>query len=357
MARWFGVSTDTNSTTGGTNLDAAGAYPPTIADPTFFVPVNDGSGNVDANIQVRDRDNEVRGVRGLSSPQSFAADPTAGFSCRAYPSMLRKVVSTWMSSNPTNTGTAPAAITSKFAATTGQVPRALTGKLVREGQQDDFIGAAVDTVEMNFPVDQEGDMTVAMKPLYTRPLVTASSATPSYTGMDDVFLLRDLVVTKGATPVTIPCVAGFGLTLDNGLIDEFRSRYCAGANIESRTSAIDSVTRKLWWPTRNKLGRARITGRIDFGDPQPTWELERLFQEGDKLVATFTGGAAGTTPPSSELMRVTIYRRVITGGGAEPLQSFEQDQVSSYQFGAYLDPSSGKDVEIEFVQGAAVPNP
>lgn len=356
MARWLGLATDTNTLTGGTNLDAAGVYPPTIADPTFFVPVTDGSGNVDGNAQVRDRDNEVRGVRGLSAPQSFAADPTAGFSCRTYPEVLRRVLPTWFSSNPSNTGTAPAAITSKFSATSGQVPRALTGKLVREGQQDDFIGAAVDTVELNFPVDQEGDMTVAMKPLYTRPLVTASAAVPSYTGMDDVFLLRDLVVTKGSTPVTIPCVAGFGMTFDNGLITEFRSRYCAGANVESRTSLIDSVVRKLWWPNQNKLGRARFTGRIDFGSPQPAWELERLFAEGDKLTATFTGGAAGTTPPASEVMRVTIYNRVITDGGADPLQSFEQDQVSSYQFGAYLD-ASNKDVEVEFVGATAVPNP
>ena len=358
MARWLGLGTDSNSSTGGTNLDAAGAYPPTITDPTFFVPVTDGSGNVDGNTSVRDRDNEVRGVRGLAAPQSFAADPTAAFACRAYPEVLRKVLPTWFSSNPTNTGTAPAAITSKFSATTGQVPRAVTGKLVREGQQDDFIGAAVDTVELNFPVDQEGDMTVALKPLYTRPLATASSAVPSYTGFDNVYLLRDLVVTKGATPVTIPCVAGFGMTFDNGLISEFRSRYCAGACVESRVSAIDSVTRKLWWPSQNKLGRARFTGRIDFGSPQPTWELERLFAEGDKLVATFTGGAnvPATTPVSNEVMRVTIYSRVITDGGAEPLQSFEQDQVSSYQFGGYLD-SSNKDVEVEFVGQAAVPNP
>ncbi len=356
MARWLGLKTDANSSTGGTNLDAAGVYPPTIADPDFSVPVTDGSGNVDANTQVRDRDNEVRGVRGLSAPQSFAADPTAAFACRAYPELLRKVLPVWFSANPTNTGTAPAAITSKFAATTGQVPRALIGKLVREGQQDDFIGAAVDTVELDFPVDQEGTMTVALKPLYTRPLATASSYVPSYTGMDNVFLLRDLVVTKGATPVTIPCVAGFGMTFDNGLISEFRSRYCAGANVESRVSLIDSVTRKLWWPNQNKLGRQRITGRIDFGSPQPAWELERMFAEGDKLVATFTGGAAGTTPASNEVMRVTIYNRVLTDGGAEPLQSFEQDQVSSYQFGGYLD-GSNKDVEVEFVGAAAVPNP
>lgn len=356
MARWLGLKTDANSSTGGTNLDAAGVYPPTIADPDFSVPVTDGSGNVDANTQVRDRDNEVRGVRGLASPRSFAADPTASFACRTYPEVLRKVLPAWFSSNPTNTGTAPAAITSKFAATTGQVPRALTGKLVREGQQDDFIGAAVDTVELDFPVDQEGTMNVALKPLYTRPLATASSYTPSFTGYDDVFLLRDLVVTKGSTPVTIPCVAGFGMTFDNGLIGEFRSRYCAGANIESRVSLIDSVTRKLWWPSQNKLGRARFTGRIDFGSPQPAWELERMFAEGDKLVATFTGGAAGTTPASNELMRVTIYNRVLTDGGAEPLQSFEQDQVSSYQFGGYLD-ASNKDVEVEFVGAAAVPNP
>ncbi len=356
MARWLGLKTDANSSTGGTNLDAAGTYPPTIADPDFFVPVTDGSGNVDANTQVRDRDNEVRGVRGLSSPQSFAADPTASFACRTYPEVLRRVLPAWFSSNPSNTGTAPAAITSKFAATSGQVPRALTGKLVREGQQDDFIGAAVDTVELDFPVDQEGTMNVALKPLYTRPLATASTATPTYTGMDDVFLLRDLVVTKGSTPVTIPCVAGFGMTFDNGLIGEFRSRYCAGANVESRTSLIDSVVRKLWWPNQNKLGRARFTGRIDFGSPQPAWELERMFAEGDKLVATFTGGAAGTTPASNELMRVTIYNRVLTDGGAEPLQSFEQDQVSSYQFGAYLD-SSNKDVEVEFVGATAVSNP
>ena len=356
MARWLAIATDTNSLTGGTNLDAAGAYPPTIADPTIDIPVRDGTGNVDANTDPRDREDEVRGVRGVAAPRPFSADPVASFGCRTYPEMLRAVLPAWFSTNPANSGTVPAAVTSKFAGTDAQVPRAFRGKMVREGQQDDFIGAAVDTVSLSFPVDQEGDMAVALKPLYTRPLAPASSHVPSFAALDDVYLLRDLVVTKGATPVTLPCVAGLEMTFNNGLLSNFGSRYCAGQCVESRTSAIDSLVRKVWWPSRNKLGKRKITGKINFGDPQPGWELERMFAECDKMTATFTGGAAGTTPPSAEVMRITIYQRGLTGGGANPLQSFEQDQTSEYEFGCYLD-GSNKDVEVEFVGAAAVPNP
>jgi hypothetical protein len=348
---------------GGSSLEdliAAGAGPgPTWPDPTDWVPVS--AAQVDPGLNPRDRNNEVRGRRAQTAPSSFASSPSLTATVRAYPSISRKVVRNALSGPVATAGVAPAAIASTVQATQtdGSDLRAIIGYLVREGQLDRVSGLVVEEAEFNFPTDEEGSIDLTLQGLYhdVDPAGDVALPTPDFAAgghNGEVFQLRDLTAFIGSgAGVEIDCLAGLGFTWNNSLQDDMRSRFCAGKNVE--TTILDAVRHKLWYPDRHKTGPQVVTGRLDFGDVRPDRELRRILSHADKLVAEVAAGpiTPATTPAADEMMRLTFYKSVLTGGGAEPLTR-DGDQVSSYEFTAYLDETTGKDVEATFTTAAAL---
>ncbi len=355
MARWLGLLKDTNSSTGGTNEDAltGAALTAYQGSPNIWVPASTAQAN--KGLQPGDRNNEVRGNRGQVSPIARRAEPELTFSSHAYLTLLRAIVPAWFSSDPTNTGTGPASINSKFSPTPVLVPRALFATLLREGQTDRMSGLAVNTLNFDFGLDNEATVEANLLALYHEIVATSSPPTPSWTGYDESTLLHGLQVKAYDTGgvVAIPCVAGFTLSLDNNLSTDVVTRFCGGTNFVQRTDG--GVRRQISYPNQNKLRKRQVSGRIEFADVLPSRETAEIFSVPDKIVIEASAGPLGTTPPADGLMRITLYNAVWTGGGAEPLTD-DSDQRSGFDFAGGLD-STNKDIEIEFVGAAAVANP
>lgn len=368
MRRWLGLIDDPAAA--GSTFDVLAAVAPggpAIPVPDVFVPVT--TAQVEPGVSPLDRDNEVRGRRGNTAPISFRAEPALSFESRAYPPLVRKVLRKALSGAVATSGVAPAAITSTFGSAQSGNLGALIAWLIREEQLDRLTGLWLSEVELNFPIDEEGTVSTTGAALYHTvgdpdtlgddPNGEPAAALPvvgdnDFVAYTDTYMLRDAYATRGAGAGTeIADLAGFGFTFNNGLIDDARSRFRPRKNIEE--FAVDTVPHKLWYPQRNKLGAQAVTGRIDLANVDAVSELKRLLQHSEKLVFEVGGPAISpaTTPPADDIMRLTFYNHAPTGGGAEPIQR-EGDQVATYEFTAYVEASTGKDVEASFVGAAAM---
>lgn len=345
--RYLALSDD--ATAGGSSYDdlVAGAIPLPDADDTAVVT----TAQVDPGVRTLDRDSDVRGRRANSQPISFAAAPSVSFGMRTWTSMSRKLLRKAMGGTIATTGVAPASIASTIQmAQSGNLP-ALIATLVREGQVDRVSGAWVNELTFNFPADEEGTIEGSLMGLYHDVDDVASVVgLPNPAGMDDqvdAYMLRDITAFMGAgAGVEIGCLGGFGFTLNNGLSDDFRTRFCAGRNVVS--TSIDSVLHKLWYPDRNKLGPQVVTGRLDYGDVQPDRELRRILTHAEKLVVELEGPPLGTTPAANDMLRLVFWNQAPTGGSADPLAR-DGDIQSSYEFTSYIEDATGKDLEAVFV--------
>lgn len=337
-------------------IDAGSGTEPEWVAPSLFIPAS--AGQVDPGLSTLDRNDEVRGRRANTAPVSFASAPSATFTARAYPKLTTPLIRKALSGTPSTSGVAPAAIATTVGPIQSGDLMAFQYYLMREGQLDRVSGAVVDELSFNFPVDGEGTVDVTLAGLYHDVDVSGSVAglpAPTYPGFTETFMLRDVKAYLGEGAGTqIDCLAGFGWTWNNGLIDDFRSRFCAGKNVE--TTVLETVRHKLWYPNQHKIGPQTVTGRLDFGDVRPDRELRRILAHAEKLVVELSAGpiTPATTPAADEMIRLTFYKTVLTGGGADPLTR-EGDQVSSYEFTAYLDETPNKDVEATFVAAAAIP--
>lgn len=358
--RWLALTDD--PTDGGTRLDdVAGLTPPGIPAPALADAVVVTTAQADPGIRNLDRDNDVRGTRANSAPISFASAPSMTFTARAWTSLLRRLLPKTMGGAVASTGVAPAAIESTVQMLQDQrgVLPAMIGTLVREDQVDRMTGLWANEVTLNFPADEEGTVEGTLMGLYHDvDDVDNVAGLPAISGAPNqsvAYMLRDVTAFLGAgAGVQIDCLGGFGLTLNNNLSDDFRTRFCAGRNIYSVT--IDGVEHRLWYPDRNRVGPQAITGRLDFGDTRPDLEAKRLVTHADQLIVELAADPLGTTPPADEMIRLLLHNMAPTGGGAEPLQR-DGDQQSSYEFTAYVDDVTGKDLEATLVGTAAIAGP
>jgi hypothetical protein len=260
----------------------------------------------------------------------------------------------------TPTGTAPAAITSLFRPTQADPLRTLQAWLIRESQIDRVAGASVNTMTITLAAAEEGTITAELWPLYHQlgDLLGAASGvgatlpTPTYVQDVDTIKLRDCVFyMKDGLTIAVD-VSSFSLTYDNGLIDDFESRYGAGKNVAVIVDA--GTTYRVWYPSRNKIGPQTISGSIGFQGVRPDQDLQALIQGAQKIVIEASAGPAGTTPPAKEMFRFTLHKSVWTGGdGAGPLVR-EGDIRSTYDFTAFLDEATGFDFTCEYVGAAAL---
>lgn len=313
---------------------------------------------VDEGQRSLDRNNDVRGTRANSAPISFASAPSATFSGRAWTSQAKKLLRKVMGGTIATTGAPPAAVQSTIQMLTGMTSNlpALQVCVVREEQVDRLTGAWVNELTFNFPTDEEGTMEGSLMALYHQPeLASAVPTLPNIVapaGQATAFMLRDVKAFKGpGAGVLIDCLGGFGMTINNNLSDDFKTRYCAGRNILPVT--IDTILHRIWYPDKNRVGPQAITGRLDFGNTRPDIEARKIAQHADKLVVELYGDPLGTTPAADEMLRLILYKQIPTGGNAEPLQR-DGDQQSSYEFTAYVDDATGKDLEAVIASTAAV---
>jgi hypothetical protein len=359
MSRWFAWAAD--ATSGGSTYDTV-ATAEEITAPTAGVPVTDAQ--VDPGETALDRNNVVLGHAASLAPFVFARSPTMTVSTLAYPQACRAFVPKAFGGAITTTGDEGEAQVSTIAPlASGNLP-AIVGWLLREEQLDRMTGMVISELGLNFPIDAEGTMSLTFRGLYHR--VDDASAitdpggdsvtlpTPTYAyGDGRVYTLRDAIAYEGdGAGVELDRFAGFGFTLPNSFADDMRATHRPRHNVES--TVLDSVEYPVWFPARHKRSnRAPVTGRIDFADTEPDQELMRILRAANKLVFEVEAGDLDTTPAAKETMRLTMLKRVNTGGGADPLQR-EGEQYSSYEFGAYLDLATGKDVEAEFTGEAAL---
>lgn len=354
MARWIGLAVD--PTPGGTTYDLINADtdPVEIPDPSIWVPFTTATASAGSNNL--DRNNEGRGRRAQSAPIAFSASPRASFESRAYPGIVKPIVSRALSGIGAGTGTAPAAITTPIEAVQSNPLKTLAVHLLREEQYDVLTGVAVNNFELNLAADQEGTINLSdARGLYhdVTDDLPDPLPTPTWSHLGDTYKLRDAVAYVGETRVKIDCLAGFTLSWSNGLIDDFQSRFCAGENVREYT--LGGKKYRIWLPKRHKIGPQAVTGTLNFGVTRPDLETRRILADAQRFEIVCSAGpiSPATTPAADEVMKITMYRQVFTDGGADPLVR-DGDIKSSYTFGAFADPTTGQDVRIEFVSNAAV---
>lgn len=358
MKRLLAIKDD--PTAGGSTLETLKTL--AIPAPDTFYPVTTAQTNPELS-QV-DRKDEVRGRRADTAPISFASAPSMTFSARAYPALIRKLLRNCLGGAISSEGAAPAAISSTVETLqSGNLP-VMIAWLLREGQLDRMTGAIVEELAFKFPIDGEGTVDATLDALYQDvghaesaedPNKKPAAAIPSgdytpYTG--DTFMLRDATAFLGPEAgVEIPNLAGFNFTFNNGMIKDLKSRFRPNKNIEVAT--LEEVRHKLWYPNRHVLGAQQVTGTIELSETDPDAEIKRLLAHAQKLVVEIAAGPLGTTPEADEMMRLVFYKTTKTGGGADPLVR-EGDQTASYEFSAYLDEGTNKDVEATFVGKTAL---
>ncbi len=360
MSRWAALITD--PTAGGTTLDVieGGGTPLLIPAPNLFAPVT--TAQVDAGETPLSRNDENRGRRANAAPTSFASAPIGSLGGRAYPKIINKLWRDVLGGAVTTTGTAPAAITSKIPTLqTGNLP-ALVLWLLREEQLDRLTGAIVSQLELDLPVEGDGTWTASLPALFhdvqssTSPKdpgggAAAAYPTPDYTGFEETYKLRDCIAKRGSAEEELANLAGIKLTFNNGMIEDFRTRFRPNHNI--LVVEIGGVKKKLWYPAKHKIGAQNVTGTITASSVDAAAEARRRFAVAEKLIVESFAGPLATTPPSTEGIRLVLSKMELTGGGAEPLQR-EGDQTASFEFSAYVDEATNTDVEAQIVAAAAV---
>lgn len=150
------------------------------------------------------------------------------------------------------------------------------------------------------------------------------------------------------TSEAIPDLQGFELTYNNNAAAKFYARR----NIVTQTIGTPAKTKKLWFPHENKISAAQdVTYAINMGNVSATEELAMDFGRITKFVFEVYGGVLSTTPASTELLRVTVFAGVATGGGADAL-SARDDITSRFEGSAFYSDTDSDDIKIEIVNAA-----
>jgi hypothetical protein len=353
LARTFGILDDT--TAGGKDYDALQvAYPPTlgippIPDANVFYPVTGGT--FDPAIERIDRNDEVRGRRANTAPSPFRAGPMMTLPIAMYPKAAEKLFYKLLGAVSTTGGVAPVPYTHALTPTgfgTIALPAAHV-HLIRDDLNIKMGGSTVNRITADFPLDGEGTMETEFYGKYFAEYGTAAP-TPTFTGMEaDTLMLRDaqMFIDGSATPVQD--LQGFSFTYNNNLV----RKWYAGRNIQTRALGTPTQTKKLWFPAENKAqAAADITYSMTFGNTVVAQEIAHWYAQTEKFVFEVAGGPIGGTYTGTELMRITIYNGVHTGGGAEALTARE-DITATFEGGVFYSAADAGDLLIEFVTDTA----
>lgn len=345
VQRLFGYKTD--ATVGGSSYDdlAAGLVP----DADTFWPVTGGT--LDKNTERIDRNDEVRGRRAAVPSLSFRGRPVMTIPVPAYRSVLEAAIAKTLGGTDTRTGVGPAAITHSWSSIDypATALAAVHAQLVRDNVNHKMSGACFNRLSMTFPLDGEGTAEVELAGLYAAHFATAAPAA-TFTGLSsDVMALRDGEMFIDGSGTAIPNLQGFEFSYTNNV----NPKWYAKRNVVTQTIGTPSTARKVWFPEENRIGPAQdVTYAINVGDTDATQELAADFAQAQKFVFDVTGGPLGTTPAASELLRVTIYAGVHTGGGPDALVA-RDDINSRYEGSAFYSVADADDVKIEVVNATS----
>lgn len=339
--RLFGIKDD--ATVGGSNYDtlASGAIP----DADLFWPIT--GGDADKGTERVDRNAEARGRRAGVAPLPFRARPSMTIPVPAYRTVLEKQAKKALGGTDTMTGTPPASISHSIASLDYPAPAlpAVHAQLVRDALNHKMSGAVFNRIAWTFPLDGEGTTEAELVGLYLKH-DPAAAPTAAFAGLpDDVMMLRDAQMFIDGSMTAIPDLEGFEFTYVNNV----NPHWSAKRNVVSQSLGTPTQVKKNWYPQENRIGAAQdVTYAINFGGLSAVQELAHDFSQVQKFVFEVLGAPLATTPPATELLRVTIYAGVHTGGGAEALTA-RDDITSRYEGGAFYSTADADDVKIEIV--------
>lgn len=349
MNRVFGITDD--DTAGGIDYDdlvAAHTSGDLIPDADLFWPVTGGT--FDPGLGRIDRNEEVRGRRANTSPISFRSDPLITVPVAAYRKVIEKAFYKLFGNDSVTGGSGATPYThalTPFGFGINQLPAAHV-QLVRDSLNVKMSGATWNRITLSAPLD--GEATAEME-LWGKYFDNYLSTPPvaSFTGESpNPLLLRDAHMYIDGSSISVPDLQGFTFTYTNNLI---RKPY-AGRNVVSKT--LNGKTHKLWFATENKVQSAPdVAFAFQLGNTDITQETAMYFSQAEKFVVELTGDKlGGGFSATNELMRVTIYNGINTGGGAGPL-SARDDIVSNYDGGSFYSTADSGDVLIQFISDVA----
>lgn len=356
LQRLFGIVDD--AAVAGTNFDllaaGSGGDLKAIPDASIFWPVTGGT--FEANDETLGREDEVRGRRAATAPMPFRAAPVMTVPGNAYRTIVEKLIKKTLGGVDSIVGTSPAAGVHTIPAL-GYGSTYLPNfhcQMVRDTLNVKMAAASMNRLALSFPLDGFGTFEAEMWGLYHEHVVEAPP-TATYTGVSEVLMLRDAKAyfdpttspsaPTGVSGTQIPDLQGFDFTWVNNLA----RRHYAGRQIAVRTIGTPARTRKVWFPTENRLGSAQdVTFSLQFGSTNAAQEIARDYGQIQKLVVDLVGVPLGTTPAATELVRITIYNGFWTGGGADAL-SARDDLTTRLEGGAFYSDADANDVKIEIV--------
>lgn len=345
IRRVFGFIDD--ATAGGSSFDdlTSGAIP----DATLFWPVT--GGNLDRGIERNDRTDEARGIRPARPIMSFKARPVMTIPLDAYLEPVKKAfkktlggldtvvtvtgVSTHTLAVLTQSGTAP------------QLPP-VNAQLVRDDINHKMSGGVFDRLALTFGGDGPATMEVTIAGLYHAHFA-AAAPTPTFTGLQDEPLYgRDSRIFLDGSGTGVLDLQGFEFAFMNNVAPK---PYFL-RNIVSQTIGTPAKVRKLWFPEENKMNAAQdVTFAISLGNTNTTQELAMDYSQSEKVVFESVGFMIpSSTPPTAELLRITLESAVPTGGGADAL-SARADITSRFEGSAYYNDVAARDIQVQVVDG------
>lgn len=337
IQREFGIKTD--PTAGGSAYDVltAGAVP----DADTFFPTLPGA-TLNKGIVHINHDAWVFARRGRTKPVPLSSAPelTVDFPCTR--AIVEKLFKKVRGGTDTVTGMASPYTHAIGQIGFGQTLPAVYAQLVRDDLNQKFSGAILERLELNFPLMEEGTCRANFWPLFYDQFV-AAPPTAVYTGItEDVMMLRDAKIYIDGSASAIPDLVGFTFHHENTA----ERKWYSGRNTVARSIGSPAKTRKLWFPTENKIKADVDMGYgLTFGNVNTAQELAHDFAQIQKLVFEVTGApiTGGT-----ELLRITIYGGVHSDATTDPM-SKDGDLNTAVTGGAFYSDADAADVLIEVV--------
>lgn len=222
------------------------------------------------------------------------------------------------------------------------------------------LAAAVQTALLKLGNLDTGDVVASGGPLPGSEVTLTFGG--AYAGRDVPLLkINNEALTGGTTPKVevlgttpgsseaIPDFQGFELTFNNNVA----AKHYARRNVVTQSIGTPAATKKLWFPDENKISAAQdVTFAINMGNTNSVEELAMDYSRVSKFVFEVYGGPIATTPAATEMLRVTVFAGVYTGGGADAL-SARDDITSRFEGSAFYSAADSDDIKIEIVNASA----
>lgn len=345
IRRVFGFSDD--AVAGGSSYDdlVSGA----IADATLFWPIT--GGNLDRGVERSERTDEARGIRPSRPTMSFKARPVMTIPLDAYLEPVKKAFKKALGGADT-VATVTGVSTHTMAALTqsGSAPQLppVMAQLVRDDLNHKMSGGVFNRVSLTFGPDGPATMEVEIAGLYHAHFA-AAAPTAVFTGIQDEPLYgRDSRIFLDGSGTGVLDLQGFEFGFMNNVVP----KHYFLRNIVSQTIGTPSKVRKLWFPEENKMNAAQdVTFAFNLGNTNTTQELAMDYSQSEKIVFESVGAPIpASTPPTAELLRITLESAVPTGGGLDAL-SARDDITSRFEGNAYYNDVAARDIQVQVVDG------